>query len=317
MKFLDKILLLLAIAVLAASVVIFMAGPPSAEEVAEGTVSDSEFEPVAPEAARAADAAWPEPKPAEPDIPASTYYVFTPPQIFWHTEEETFVFKPFVPEPPPEPFGLVLRDAAPELYRVQFQTAIEQPGEDTLQFFLPGRGITIEGQAGDEFPEHGFEIREYDLVRRIMPDGTLFRVPTAIIYDEVVGEEIELNTIEDRVIEGEWNFTMETRDPNPVATYVWEGNPGEEIRVEQTRRRYVLVEAMPEAETVTVRKEFLDDPEKEPKEETLEEIETVEPAGATGRNTPGQTPSGASRNVAEESDAADDEDEAQEFSPIF
>ena len=280
MKFLDKILLGLALVIFGVSAVWFLGKSPAAPEVNPGTLSEVAYQPLSAPEVPTVDASWPEPEPFPIDENA-LYGVFTPPEIFWHTVEQRFEFRSIDPPVPPEPFGLVLAAVEAEPYRVQFQTAVNQSaGGNLLQFFLPGREVIIEGEPGESFPEHGFEIRSYSIERVFDDDGTILRVPTAVIYDAEVGQEVELNTLEQRVIPGEFFFLLATTEPNPRGEYRWEGEPGESIAVEATERRYELVEANADAEFVVVRKVFENLPEKPP------EVVRLEPSGLPPQNAP-------------------------------
>lgn len=281
MKFLDKILLLIAVALTGASAAMYLGSSTEVPEPEASGMDGGSYTPLEIPKIASVDTSWPEPQPASAETPNAIYRIFTPPAIFWDKVESTFRWEPFVPPPEVEPFGLVLVEVAPVPYRVQFQTAVRRDGEtELLQFFLPDRKITIEGAPGQTFPEYGFEIRSYQLVRRVDPDGTLFRVPTAIIYDAEVDAEVELNTIEQRVLEGRWTYEVATTGWNEPQRAVWEGEQGEAIAVENLAddrlgpRRYTLLQAVAEPNPfVRVRKSFPGEPERET------EVQRLEPRG--------------------------------------
>ncbi len=312
MAFLDKILLVVALAVTGVSVALFWpsVNPPAPPSVRAGGLTGDDYVSLRPASLVESSVEWPEPTPAVAGDLNSVYQVFTPPQIFWDRQKRQFAFTGVAPLPEAEPFGLALRAIEQEFYRIQFQAAIRaEDGSTLLQFFLVERNLSLQGAPGDKFPEHGFEIRTYELRLVIGEDGTARRVPTAEVYDERIDRVVELNTASRLVLEGEFRVVLETMPPNQTQTVVWDGVPGESVTDLESQRRYTLVSFSPTSREVTVRKEFLDVVDREPELVTLRPVAVSRaapagaraaagaasaagprPAGADGVNQPQATP---------------------------
>ncbi|MGF1482933.1 MAG: hypothetical protein ACFBZ8_01060 [Opitutales bacterium] len=231
-QFYDKILFLLALVLLGSAIALGMlqmgqldrsadpavSAPPSGDTYAEVT-ADITLAPT-PE--------WTRLQPPE-DTPLEFYDLFTPPKIFWDANTKQFVFLPPNPRPVrfPIPFGarLVAFDELP--YRIQFKSYLgrlksvdgELPNAQLIFEVIPepnAQPITVTGYPDEteKFEPYGFRVlsgREemVEVMDREQDSMEFSRKGFVTIFDEQLGEEVELNTREERIATGDYLLTFE------------------------------------------------------------------------------------------------------------
>jgi hypothetical protein len=193
-KIYDKLLLLIAVLVLAGG--IFLYSQAFSDAVDPSPVSaEPANNPYSPEPipeSEGEDASWPE---ATEQSTGWLYDVFTPPQIFIDADGR-FSIVPITPPPPPVPFGVYLAEIRRNLYRLQLEGYIEEDASDVSQSLLLFVDEATQGQVrarpGDTKPNYGFEVRDFNIERVETDDGGIEKVATATIYDQRRDEVIQL-----------------------------------------------------------------------------------------------------------------------------
>ncbi len=265
MKFLDKILLVVALIVAVASFLMFPFGDQAEENVQQSVLTGSDYTQVAVNAPDEPEVLWPEPTHAEA-YPDATYHVFTPPLILYNQDTNAFTFTPFVAPEPEEPFGLELLAIERQLFRVQVDGVIDATtGKEAarlLIFYLPEARRTIRGTVGSSFEEHEFEALSYEDKVLTNPDGTISRASVVSILDRRSGKTVELSPGERLYIPNTQTVSVRGSDPNPSTLVVWRNTGDRHVFTETTGNAYQLDSINSEAGHILVTK-TMPDPEKE------------------------------------------------------
>ena len=262
MNWIDKIFLLLALAITGASAALFMGaeadGPGTTSTVATPTGED--FVPLTMESAETREfVEWAEPEPIA--VPGNDvepiYYVFTPPKIYWDTVNETFVFELIEPPEPDPAFGMELVGIEREKFRIQLETILQDiTGETTLSFYLPKTGAVVTGNPGDEkFREFDFEVVSFVREDRVkLPDGTYNNRAAANIRDLDSGQEIELTSDANLFVPNSFYINLRALEPNEPETFTLR-KTGDTYRPSNRDAVYTLVDFDVDNQTATVRQE--------------------------------------------------------------
>ncbi|NBB79418.1 MAG: hypothetical protein GVY36_08235 [Verrucomicrobia bacterium] len=277
-KIYDKLLLVIALLILAGGVFLYLNASDNAEAVAAPANPEPAQNPYEPEPlpeSNEADGNWPM---ANEQSSGWLYDVFTPPQIFIDADGQ-FSIVPITPPPPPVPFGVYLAEIRRNLYRLQLEGYIEESATDaskTLLLFVDEEDQRqVRARPGDVVSEHGFEVRGFTVERVQTEDGGIQKVATATIYDQRRDELLDLNHGEQRY------------DPGITVILRSEQDPSVEIELTDTPSdfqtpsgSYTLEEINLEDSFVTVKKHATEDRESETKKLFLTSTEpedTVQP----------------------------------------
>jgi len=231
--FYDKLLLIIGALALAAGIGIYFAkagspGPEAAGPQVTGIEPrGGAYEPLPVPDVEAETSAWPDPVPQD-EQGYEVYHIFTPPKIWYDPEAGEFIFNPPEPPTPPPAFGIKLIAVERQPYRVQLKGYIEAASGDfddaniLLDVYTnptsPPSTINT-AQIGDEYPELGIRILDFENALVENPDGTVTRVPTLRLYDRLRDEEIILTSTERRFIEGAYIVRFYQAD-NPSNRWV-------------------------------------------------------------------------------------------------
>lgn len=260
-KIYDKLLLVIALLILAGGVFLYLQASDDAAVVAMPVDAEPAENPYDPEPipeSEEVDGNWPM---AGEQSSGWLYDVFTPPQIFIDAEGR-FSIVPITPPLPPVPFGVYLAEIRRNLYRLQLEGYIEESATDaskTLLLFVDEEDQSqIRARPGDTEPDHGFEVRDFTVERVRTDDGGIDKVATAIIYDQRRDEVIELVHGEQRYDAG---ITVVIRsDEDPSVDVELTEAPTE---FETPSGIYTLEEISLEDSSVTIKKHAVDDREAE------------------------------------------------------
>lgn len=236
MKAYDKILLALAVLILAGAIGFYVMRSGTvakADALLNQQPSGPDYQAVEPPEVIVDKAVWRDPI-AKDSRGVELYDIFTPPKIYWDPLEGIFRFEPVVPPEPPTPFGLELVSIERELFRIQLEGFFLAPDgtmENSLvQFYNARLGESVRGKMGETFPEHGFKVIAVEnkrVIENVEGSTTIRRVPTVVIQDlEQDGRAITLTTESKLFLEGELSIVMETADPYPRASFTWQ-TPGD------------------------------------------------------------------------------------------
>jgi|GEM_PF-5274111 len=214
-KFYDKLLLIVSLALLLASSGYYMTKgkpniaqdlvdrEPSGEEIA--TV---EVKPYAPKAL-----VWQEPV-AQDAEGLWEYDIFTPPKIWWDPDTQELVAQsPYTGPVTPKYFGVYLVGIQRELYRIQFDAyfgGMGDPNTALIQFYDRERDETCRGRVGAVFEENDFKILACTNKREKLPGGIRATITRITILDTRTNREIELNSEGKHYIEGDFSIEFAT-----------------------------------------------------------------------------------------------------------
>lgn len=262
-KIYDKLLLAIAVLLLAGGVFLYMqqsGAAPSPVEPVDVVTADNPYQPVAVSTTVSTDATWPVAT-GNPSRPDWIYDVFTPPEIFIGKNGE-FTQIGWKPEPPKPPFDIYLAELARKPYRLQLEGYIEEDRNDASKSLLLMYDEEAEKQVrvrpGQEKPGSEFKLLEFDLERKRDENGNVEISAVALILDQRTGEEVTLKHGERRFEDG---FTVTLKsEQDPMFTQLFNEVPAE---FEGPAGQYILREINLEESTVTVEKEATEDDEPE------------------------------------------------------
>lgn len=215
-QFYDKILLLLAIAALVATVVLFPAEEPDSPadlgDDAMPSADPVEVGEVIPY--REVSVSWSD-MPPQNNNPAEQFDIFTSPKIYWDPVDNELDFEPPEDIVPPTPFGLRLVSIDRELYRIQVEAIIGSGDRALIQLYDSDTGESLRGRIGETFDEQQIEIRDY--TDEVRTEGDMrIRERIVTIYDQRLDQELELQPAE-QVFTDDYTIRFETvvtRHPN-------------------------------------------------------------------------------------------------------
>lgn len=194
-KIYDKLLLVIAVLLLAGGVFLYIqksGAAPSAGQPVDTTPADNPYQPEPVPTSDASDASWPEPT---EDSNGWLYDIFTPPKIYID-ENGQFSAEGYRPPPPPVPFGVYLAEVMRKPYRIQLEGYIEEDLSDASKFLLllfdEEKQKQVRARPGDEKPDSEFTLVSFEIERIRDADNNIEKVATAVILDQRSGEEITL-----------------------------------------------------------------------------------------------------------------------------
>ena len=254
-KIYDKLLLVIALLILAGGVFLYLQKSGDATSLNAPINVQTADKPYLPETVSSqtlGDVNWPE---APEQSTGWRYDVFTPPKIFID-ENGQFSEEGWEPPVPPPPFGIYLAQIERKLYRIQIggYSLSNEDSTDASKALLfmydEEAQKQVLARVGEEKNEAGFELLSFDIERLYNEDGTIQTIAKATILDLRSGKEVLLTDAEPRydsdltaVIRSDEDasFNIELTD----APHEFEGPMG----------RYTLLEISLEASSVKVIKD--------------------------------------------------------------
>jgi hypothetical protein len=194
-KIYDKLLLLIAVLLLAGGAFLYLqkAGQaPTLSAPVNAEPADNPYVPETVPSTEITEANWPE---VEVQSTGWRYDVFTPPKIFID-EFGRFSEVGWEPPVPPPPFGIYLEEIVRKPYRIQLEGYIEEDPEDPsktlLLMYNEEAQRQVRARPGDERPGAEFKLLSFDIERIRDADNNIEVVAEATILDQRTGEEVVL-----------------------------------------------------------------------------------------------------------------------------
>ena len=260
-KIYDKILLFIAVLVLAGGGFLYMqksAAVPSLNVPIYVQPADNPYLPEAVSSPTPIEVNWPE---ASEQSTGWRYDVFTPPKIFID-ENGQFSEEGWEPPEPPSPFGVYLVQIERKSYRIQFQGYMQEDPSDAskvrLLMYDEEAQKTVFARPGEEKPDAEFKLLNFDVERLRDENNNTMKIAKATILDQRSGEEVVLIDGERRYDSGfttilrsdeDDSFNIELTD----APYEFEGPTG----------HYTLLEISLEESLIKVKKHSSDNEEED------------------------------------------------------
>ena len=251
-KIYDKLLLAIAVLVLAGGVFLYLQKSgvaPSLNLPLDAQPADNPYVPEIVSSPTPAEVIWPE---ASEQSTGWRYDVFTPPKIFID-ENGQFSEEGWEPPAPPSPFGIYLAQIDQKPYRIQVEGYMQEDPTDAskvrLLMFDEETRKTVFVRPGEEKPDAEFKLLSFDIERLRDENNNIEKIARATILDQRSGKEVVLIDGERRYESGftavfcsdeDTSFNLELTD----APFDFEG-PTE---------RYTLLEISLEASSVKVKK---------------------------------------------------------------
>jgi hypothetical protein len=195
-KYYDKVLFLLGLAVLGIGVGIFYykGGAPKSSPLPTMKLTGTAFDPIPPPKIDEANADWESPPDQGEDRNESgwTYYVFTPPKIWWQTGEGWTAIPPSGTSVV-RPYGIRFVAAKKDLYRVQLEgTAGNGDAKDVIDFSDEESGFDFHLRVGEESPRVQVKVLDMTVDRVEKDHGIIEKVAKVSILDERTNQTISL-----------------------------------------------------------------------------------------------------------------------------
>lgn len=204
-KIYDKILLAIAVLVLAGGVFLYMqnsGAAPSLKVPVEVQPADKPYLPETVSSPTPSEVNWPE---APEQSTGWRYDVFTPPKIFID-ENGQFSEEGWEPPVPPPPYGIYLSKIERKPYRIQIEGYIEEATTDAsktlLLMFNEEAQKQVRARPGDVKPDAEFKLLSFDIERLLDADNNIQKIARATILDQRSGEEVVLTHGERRYDSG-------------------------------------------------------------------------------------------------------------------
>ena len=210
-KIYDKLLLAIAVIVLAGGVFLYIqksSVAPSLNSPVDVQTADKPYLPETVSSQTPSDVNWPE---APEQSTGWRYDVFTPPKIFID-ENGQFSEEGWEPPVPPPPFGIYLARIERKPYRIQIEGSIQEDLTDVSKVRLIMKDEeaqkTVFVRPGEENSDAEFKLLSYDIERLRDENNMPSSVARATILDQRSGEEVVLIAGERRYDSG---FTVVLR----------------------------------------------------------------------------------------------------------
>lgn len=194
-KIYDKILLFIAVLVLAGGVFLYMQKSGDAFSLkvpADVQIDNNPYLPKAVSSPTPVEVNWPE---ASKQSTGWRYDVFTPPKIFID-ENGQFSEEGWEPPEPPSPFGVYLVQIERKPYRIQIEGYIQEDLTDVSKVRLIMKDEetqkTVYVRPGEENPDAEFKLLSFDIERLRDENNMPSLVARATILDQRSGEEVVL-----------------------------------------------------------------------------------------------------------------------------
>lgn len=263
-KIYDKLLLAIAVLILAGGVVLYVqksgAAPEKGQPI-DSTPANNPYQPEAVPNAEITDSIWPEPEVNSRDW---LYDIFTPPEIYID-ENGKFTIVPWTPPLPKPPFGVYLEEIVRKPYRIQLEGYIEEDLADASKSLLLLYNEEAEKQVrarpGDEKPDAEFKLLSFEIERIRDADNNVEKRASAVILDQRSGVEVTLVHGE-RLFDKEVTVVIRSAE-DPTFEIVLSKAPAD---LEGPIGQYTLKEINLEESSVTVEKQGNEDIESETRE---------------------------------------------------
>ncbi len=270
-KIYDKLLLTIAVLVLAGGVFLYIqksGAVPSLNVPIDVQPADNPYLPEAVSSPTPTEVNWPK---ASEQSSGWRYDVFTPPKIFID-ENGQFSEEGWEPPEPPSSFGIYLAQIERKPYRIQIEGYMQEDPTDAsktlLLLFNEEAQKQVRARPGDENPSAEFKLLSFDVERLRDKDKNIQKIARATILDQRSGEEVVLTHGERRYDSGftvilrsdeDANFNIELTD----APSEFEGPTGHytllEISLEESSIKVNKHSTITEEEDVRMLKARADD----------------------------------------------------------
>jgi len=270
-KIYDKLLLTIAVLVLAGGVFLYIqksGAVPSLNVPIDVQPADNPYLPEAVSSPTPTEVNWPK---ASEQSSGWRYDVFTPPKIFID-ENGQFSEEGWEPPEPPSSFGIYLAQIERKPYRIQIEGYMQEDPADAsktlLLLFNEEAQKQVRARPGDENPSAEFKLLSFDVERLRDKDKNIQKIARATILDQRSGEEVVLTHGERRYDSGftvilrsdeDANFNIELTD----APSEFEGPTGHytllEISLEESSIKVNKHSTITEEEDVRMLKARADD----------------------------------------------------------
>ena len=251
-KIYDKLLLAIAVLVLAGGVFLYIqksSVAPSLNSPIDVQTADKPYLPETASSVSPAEVNWPE---ASEQSTGWRYDVFTPPKIFID-ENGQFSEEGWEPPVPPPPFGIYLAQIERKPYRIQIEGYMQEDPTDAskslLLMFNEEAQKQVLARPGEEKTEAEFKLLSFDVERLYNEDGNIQKIAKATILDQRSGEEVVLIAGERRYDSG---FTAILRSDDDASFNIELTDAPAEF--EGPMGRYTLLEINLEGSSVKVNK---------------------------------------------------------------
>ena len=252
-KIYDKLLLFIALLVLAGGVFLYIqkAGATRSPKVPiDVQPAESPYLPEAVSLTTPSEVNWPE---ASEQSTGWRYDVFTPPKIFID-ENGQFSEEGWEPPVPPAPFGIYLAGIERKSYRIQIEGYMQEDITDAsktlLLMFNEETQKQVRVRPGDEMTDAEFKLLSFDIQRLRDEYNNIQKIARAIILDQRSGEEVVLIDGERRYDSG---FTVVLRSDEDTSFNIELTDAPSEF--EGPMGRYTLLEISLEGSSVKVNKD--------------------------------------------------------------
>lgn len=194
-KIYDKILLVIAVLVLAGGGFLYMQKSGDASSLklpADVQIDNNPYIPKIVSSPTPLEVNWPE---ASEQSTGWRYDVFTPPKIFID-ENGQFSEEGWEPPAPLAPFGIYLAQIERKSYRIQIEGYMQEDPSDAsktlLLMFNEEAQKQVRVRPGDEKPDAEFKLLSFDIERLRDEDNNIKKIARATILDQRSGEEVVL-----------------------------------------------------------------------------------------------------------------------------
>ena len=260
-KIYDKLLLVIAVLVLAGGVFLYIQKSSAAPSLSVPIDVQPANNPYIPEAVYSStplEVSWPE---ASEQSTGWRYDVFTPPKIFID-ENGQFSEEGWEPPAPPSPFGIYLAKIERKPYRIQIEGYMQEDLTDAsktlLLLFNEEAQKQVRARPGDENPDAEFKLLSFNIERLRDKDKNIQKIARATILDQRSGEEVLLTHGERRYDSG---FTIVIRSDEDASFSIELAEAASEF--EGPTGHYTLLEISLEESSIKVNKLVTDQEEGE------------------------------------------------------
>jgi hypothetical protein len=260
-KIYDKLLLFIAVLVLAGGVFLYIQKSGAArilEVPIDAQPADNPYVPEAVSSTTPSEINWPE---ASKQSTGWRYDVFTPPKIFID-ENGQFSEEGWEPPAPPSSFGIYLAQIERKPYRIQIEGYMQEDLADAsktlLLLFDEEAQKQVRARPGDENPAAEFKLLSFDIQRLRDKDKNIQKIARATILDQRSGEEVVLTHGERRYDSG---FTIIVRSDEDASFNIELAEAASDF--EGPTGQYTLLEISLEESSIKVKKNPVDEEESE------------------------------------------------------
>ena len=288
-KIYDKILLFIAVLVLAGGVFLYMqksGAVPSLNVSIDVQPADNPYLPKAVSSPTPVEVNWPS---APEQSTGWRYDVFTPPKIFID-ENGQFSEEGWEPPEPPSPFGVYLVQIERKPYRIQIEGYIQEDLTDVSKVRLIMKDEetqkTVYVRPGEENPDAEFKLLSFDIERLRDENNMPSLVARATILDQRSGEEVVLIKGKRHYDSG---FTVVIRSDEDASFNIELTDAPSEF--EGPTGHYTLLEISLEESSIKVKKHVTDTEEEDTRilKARADDASSTSPVATPVNNAPGKS----------------------------